>query len=88
MLKFFIKVARNKLDMRCNGSFLDIHENDLFKTIEKVSENDLQNNLISRHGRNKQGGILHVQGMEQKIEMEGVKKSLGKIEKKIEVLTD
>ena len=81
-------IARNKLDMRCNGSFLDIHENDLFKTIEKVSENDLENNLISRHGKNKQGGILHVQGMEQQIEMEGVKKSLGKIEKKIEVLTD
>ena len=29
-------IARNKLDMRCNGSFLNIHENDLFKTIEKL----------------------------------------------------
>ena len=76
-------IARNKLDIRCNGSFLDIHENDLFKIIEKVTENDLQNNLISRHGRSRQGGILHVQGMEQQIEMEGVKKSLKKIWKKI-----
>ena len=53
----FNDIARKKLDMICNGSFLDIHENDLFKTIKKVSENDLQNNLISRHGRNKQGGV-------------------------------
>ena len=81
-------ISRNKLDMRCNGSFLDIHENDLFNIIEKVSENDLHNNLISRHGRNRLGGILHIQGMEQKIEMEGIKKSLGKIKIFFEVLTD
>ena len=31
---------------------------------------------------------MHVQGMEKQIEMEGVKKSLGKIGKKFEVLID
>lgn len=82
-------LLKKKIDMACRGTFLDKYNDEIVDRIEKLAKNKTHHIWLNQNDRNlvSKRGVLNVKGMEPNIEMDMVKKGLGKEVKSTEKLT-